>query len=159
MGRLQIARIHGEFYKYEERMQMTNNKGVTLINMMIIVIVLVILTSVSIIGGRNILQNSKESKKQENLTAVQTLVNQISIKQGTAGVITPATSKIYGMPAYGIISGDANTLNDWYILDEAALEEMGIEYLEEDYIVNYKINKVYPMSDYEANNLIISGDK
>ena len=110
--------------------------------MMIIIIVLVIISSVSIIGGREILKNSKNSKKEENLAAVKSVVNQISIKQGTSGVFTPATAEIYGKSAVGVLSGDASSLEDWYILDEEELEKLGVEYIEESYLVNYEKNRV-----------------
>lgn len=138
---------------------MKNNKGVTLVNMIIIIIVLVIIASVSIIGGLDILENSKNSKKEENLAAVKTVVNQISIKQGTAGVFTPGGDKVYGKPATEVLSGDSNSLKYWYILDSEALEQMGIEYVNEDYIVNYKENKVYAMSEYEKDMTIVLDEK
>lgn len=134
---------------------MINNKGVTLVNMIIIIIVLIIISGVSIIGGREILQSSKESKLEENLAAVKTVVNQVSIKQGTAGVFTPGNAKVYGKPATSVLSGDVTSLKNWYILDSDALEEMGVEYIDEDYLVNYKENKVYAMSEYEDDMSII----
>ena len=138
---------------------MRENKGVTLINMMIIIIVLVIISSVSIIGGREILQNSKNSKKEENLAAVKSVVNQISIKQGTSGVLTPSTAEIYGKSAVGVLSGDESSLEDWYILDEEELEKLGVEYIEESYLVNYEKNKVYAMSEYLKDMSIILDGK
>ena len=116
---------------------MENNRGVTLISILIIIIVLVIISSVSIIGGLDILQNSKESNKEENLAAVKSAVNEINIKIGTSGIFTPADVELYGRPAAGVLSGDTT---DWYILDQDALEQMGISYANESYIVNYKEN-------------------
>ena len=134
---------------------MKNNKGVTLVSVVIIVIALVIIASVSIISGLDILGNSKESKIEENLAAVKTVVNQISIKQSTAGVFTPAIGTIYGKPATEVLSGDAAILSDWYILDEESLEQMGVEYIEEKYLVNYNDNEVYRMSEYEKDASIL----
>ena len=134
---------------------MKSNKGVTLISMVIIIIVLIIIASISITGGLDILGNSKESKREENLSAVRSVVNQISIKQGTAGVFTPGNATVYGKPAVDVLSGDADTLADWYILDAEVLEGMGIEYIEEEYLVNYVKNRVHAMSEYEDDMSII----
>ena len=35
------------------------------------------------------------------------------------------------------------------MLDDEALKEMGIEYIDEDYVVNYKLNVVIPLSSTE----------
>ena len=135
---------------------MRENKGVTLVNMVIIIVVLIIIAGVSIIGGSDILQSSKDSKKEENLSAVKSVVNQVSIEKSTAGVFSPGTTKLYGKTAKNVLSGDTEVLKDWYILDSEALEEMGIEYVDEDYLVNYEENKVYPMSEYEKDRTILS---
>lgn len=130
---------------------MKRNSGVTLINMMIIILVIIIISSVSIIGGRQLLEDSKESQKKENLASVQAVVNSISLKYGMSGTLTPGNMKLYGQKAVGILSGDSATLEDWYILDVNALEEMGIEYTNEEYIVNYRENRVISMSEYREN--------
>lgn len=134
---------------------MMNNKGVTLVNMLIIIIVLVIIAGVSISGGLDILNSSKESNKEENLAAVKSVVNEINIKLGTAGVFTPGHVELYGESAVGVLSGDSDVLANWYILDQADLEDLGITYVDENYLVNYEENKVFAMSEYEADNSIL----
>ena len=131
---------------------MKNNKGVTLVNVLIIIIVLIIIAGISIVGGRDILNNSKDSQKNENLSSVKAVVNNISIKINSAGVLAPADTKVYGKIASNILSGDAS-LKDWYILDKEDLEEMGVTYIDETYLVNYKENKVISMSDYIENGI------
>ena len=132
---------------------MLNNKGVTLVNMMIIVVVIVIISSVSIIGRMDILQNSKNSNAEENLAAVKVAVNNISIKLGTEGVFTPGKAELYGKNAVGVLSGDEGILEDWYILDKEDLEKMGVTYLDESYLVNYVENEVITMAEYRENGL------
>lgn len=131
---------------------MKNNSGVTLVTMILMIIVMIIIASVSIIGGRELIQNSKESKVTESLSAVKSVVNNINIKLSTAGTLTPANVKLYGKSAVGLLSGDANELADWYILDESDLEELGIKYVEQKYLVNYIENDVMLLEDYEASN-------
>lgn len=130
---------------------MKNNSGVTLVTMVLMIIIMIIIASVSIIGGREIIQNSKESKETESLTAVKSAVNNISIKLSTAGTLTPANVKLYGESAVGTLSGDSAKLANWYILDESDLNELGIEYVDKKYLVNYAENKVMLLEDYKAN--------
>lgn len=127
-----------------------DNKGVTLVTMVMVIIVITIIASISIIGGTEIIKNARESKAKENLTAVKAFVNNIYVKQNTSGVFTPANSNYYGTPAFGIVSGDADILNGWYLIDEDDLKEMGIEYVEENYLVNYKSNLVIALSEWKG---------
>lgn len=128
-----------------------DNRGVTLVTMVMVIIVITIIASVSIIGGTEIMKNAKESKEKENLTAVKSIVNDIYIKQNTAGFFTPGGANYYGTPAYGLVSGDEESLNGWYFLGKDDLEEMGIEYLEENYLVNYKKNKVVAYKNWKSD--------
>ena len=59
---------------------MFNNKGVTLVNMLVIIVGMIIIVAVSIGGGLDILSSSKDSNKEENLAAVKSVVNQVNIK-------------------------------------------------------------------------------
>ena len=134
-----------------------DNKGVTLVTMVMVIIVITIIASVSIIGGTEIIKNARESKAKENLTAVKAFVNSIYVKQNTSGVFTPANSNYYGTPAFGIVSGDADILNGWYLIDEDDLKEMGIEYVDENYLVNYKANRVVVLNEYLATGKLDAG--
>ena len=69
---------------------MKNNKGVTLINVLIIVIVIVILAAIPIINGSRSVEEAKQLQKEANLATVKAMVNDISLKKATAGVLTPA---------------------------------------------------------------------
>lgn len=132
---------------------MNNKSGVTLVTMVIIVIVIVILSTISIIGGTEIIDEAKDSKNEDNLAALKAKVNEINLKTGTAGVFTPGNSKLYGKIASGVLSGDPDDLQGWYILDKEDLEEMGIEYVDESYLVNYRENKVITMKEYLSAGL------
>ncbi len=131
---------------------MKNNKGVTIVNMLIVIIVIIIISGVTITGGLQILNNSKNSKKEENLSAVKTAVNNISMQLNLAGTLTPANTKLYGVPASSVYKDEAN-LEGWYLIEQADIEEMGIEYIDENYLVNYNENKVILLSDYLTNGI------
>ena len=130
---------------------MKKNAGVTIVSMLVIIIVLVILASITIFGGIEILTNSKDSQKKENLTAVQTVVNNISTKLNVAGVLTPGDTKLYGTDAATLL--EKPELKGWYVLEKEDLEELGITYLDETYLVNYKENRVVSMTDYANNGI------
>ena len=136
---------------------MNKNKGVTLVNMMIIVVVIIIISTVSIIGGVRIIENSRDTQNQENLATIQAIVNRIHLKEATGGVFTPASSLKYGKSASEILSGESEQLKDWYVLDEEDLGKMGIEYFGERYLVNYKANMVVTMEFYESNGIPETG--
>lgn len=130
---------------------MKKNAGVTIVSMLVIIIVLVLLAGVTIFGGVEILNNSKESQKDENLSAVKTVVNNISTKLNVSGVLTPGDTKLYGEDAFSLLGKEE--LKGWYVLDKEDLEELGITYLDENYLVNYKENRVVSMTDYEQNGI------
>lgn len=132
---------------------MNNKSGVTLVTMVIIVIVIVIISTISIIGGTEIIGEAKESKREDNLAAVKAKINDLSLKQGTAGVFTPANFKKYGKVASAVLSDDAENLEGWYILDKEDLEEMGLKYVDESYLVNYDDNVVITMNEYRAEGV------
>lgn len=129
-------------------MKIKNENGVTLVTVIIMIVVMSIIASVSIVGGVKVLREAKAQVKESNLAAVKAVVNREAAKAATAGVFTPASYNHYGTPAFGIVSGDADILNGWYLVDEENLKEMGVDYIGENYLVNYKANRVVALNDY-----------
>lgn len=129
-------------------MKIKNENGVTLVTVIIMIVVMSIIASVSIVGGVKVLREAKAQVKESNLAAVKAVVNREAAKAVTAGVFTPANYNHYGTPAFGIVSGDADILNGWYLVDEENLKEMGVDYIGENYLVNYKANRVVALNDY-----------
>ncbi len=124
---------------------MKNQRGVTLVTMIVMIVVMAIIATVSITGGVEVVRESKNQVKEDNLASVKNLVNRESAKVNTGGVLTPANAKLYGTE--NIVLKEKNIGEDWYYLDEAALKEMGIEYANETYVVNYKLNVVIALSE------------
>lgn len=138
---------------------MKNNEGVTLVNVLIIVVVLVILAAIPIMNGSKTIEDAKKSQKEEKVAAVKAIVNEISLKQATAGVFPPANSQIYGIPVESYLqtiefSGDVSDFTDWYILEPDTLEEMGIKYDTETYAVNYTTNEVCTLNDFKSSKYL-----
>ena len=133
-----------------------DNKGITLISVLIMVIVIIILASIAIIGGTKNVEEARNSPKEQNLAMIKAAVNDISIKKATAGVFTPADVTLYGtvvseMPEIASKIPD-HLLEGWYVLEEHDLEKLGIEYANEIYAVNYDKNEVLVFSDYVEEN-------
>lgn len=137
-----------------------NEKGVTLVTVVVMIIVMTIIASVTIVGGVRALKEAKAQVKENNLAEVRTVVNREAAKVATAGVLTPANATLYGIKNAklegtrfnddGVQEQVIKTIGeDWYLLDDEALKEMGIEYIDEDYVVNYKLNVVIPLSSTE----------
>lgn len=124
---------------------MRSQRGVTLVTMIVMIVVMAIIATVSITGGVEVVRNSKEQVKEDNLASVKNLVNREASKVATGGIFTPANATLYGIKN-AELSGE-NIGEDWYFLDAEALEDMGIEFIDETYVVNYKLNVVIPMSE------------
>lgn len=129
-------------------MKFNNEKGITLITMIVMIVIMAIIATVSIVGGVQVVREAKGQVKEDNLASVKNLVNRESAKANTSGVLTPANATFYGTKD-ALLEGETIG-EEWYYLDEIALKEMGIEYANETYVVNYKLNVVIPLSE-EAN--------
>lgn len=136
---------------------MKNQRGVTLVTVIIMIVVMTIIASVSIIGGVSAIREAKQQVVENNLAEVRNAVSKESAKMSTAGVFTPANATYYGISNAELESTrykedgteekiTKNIGTDWYYLDESALKQMGIEYANEEYVVNYKLNVVIPIS-------------
>ncbi|MBQ6860455.1 MAG: hypothetical protein IJO08_02270 [Clostridia bacterium] len=139
---------------------MKNQRGVTLVTVVIMVVIMAIIATVSITGGVSVIHNAQDQVKERNLTDVKVIVSREAAKFGTSGVLTPVNIKYYGLENVelaGTKYNDDGTTEDviqkigedWYFLDEDSLVEMGIEFAEETYVVNYRYNIVIPLSSVE----------
>ena len=126
---------------------MKSQRGVTLVTMIVMIVVMAIIATISITGGVEVVRNSKDQVKEDNLANVKNLVNREAAKVATGGILTPVNANFYGIKnaeINGVAIGE-----NWYYLDEDSLKEMGIEFANETYVVNYKLNVVIPLSEAE----------
>ena len=132
---------------------MKSENGVTMITVVVMVIVIGVIAVTSILSSRAILDEAKEEAKLQSQAAVETAVSKYSAKAATSGVLSPANINFPGQknPVLEHIkileSGDKIITNEnagenWYLLLESDLEQMGVSYAEENYLVNYKENIV-----------------
>ena len=89
-------------------------------------------------NGTNHIQEAKDVQNEEELATVKSVINKISLQNGTAGVFTPATTKTYGTPAKDVLAVEDDSLDDWYILSKEDLAELGLNYIKGTYVANYK---------------------
>lgn len=133
---------------------MNKERGVTLITVVIMIVVISIIATASIVASRTIFDESKESVLKKNRTLVESAVSRYSAKASTSGLFTPANQEFPGEknPSFEFVSGDGSIAQkgvgeDWYLLLEKHLESIGISYVKENYLVNYKLNVVIPLSE------------
>ena len=137
---------------------MKKQNGVTLITVIIMVIIIGIISTLSIVTSKVIFEESKEEVVKKNRFLVETAVSKYAAKVATSGVLSPANDELPGIKNPTFESGDVdasgNAINvsrnvgeDWYLLLRADLEAMGVTYVEENYLVNYKRNVVIPLSE------------
>jgi len=137
---------------------MKKESGMTLITVVMMIIVIAVIASISIISSRDVLTEAKEEAKLQNKVAVESVVSKYAAKIQTSGYLTPAMQEMPGihnptlkhnvLNAEGVLeSKDENVGNDWYLLLQEHLEEMGITYAKQNYLVNYRKNIVIPITE------------
>jgi len=134
-----------------------NSKGISLISVLIMIIIIIIIASIAIFNGTRVLEDVKGTQKDQSLATVKAIVNEINLKMTTTSdVLIPFNIILYGKAASDLpdianmISDES--LSDWYILQKDDLEQMGINYANEIYAVNYAKNQVMVFPDYQGNN-------
>ena len=137
---------------------MKNNKGVTLVSIIVILIIIIIIASVGIISGSNLLVESKEQVKEQEYAAVLDAVRRRKAEVSTSGILFPAGSEYIGIqnPVVGRNADGTEQYagEDWYLIEEAHLMELGIEGNKNNYIVNYELEVVLMANDeYEEGSL------
>lgn len=121
-----------------------NENGMTLMTIVIMIVIIAIIAGISILNGISSINKAKQQVWEANLASVQAAVARESAREVTSGVLTPANI-IHPGKENAVINGTPIG-NGWYLLDEASLMEMGIEYANEAYVVNYNYNIVIALS-------------
>ena len=114
---------------------MKNNKGITLITVIISIVVIIIITAVTINISSNVSELVQYEEVETNLMLIQSKIKILSDKKAI-GEITDA--ELYGVPQG---SGD---YAGWYLLTQEELDNMKLDKLfaEDSYYVNYEDNDV-----------------
>ena len=134
-----------------------NNKGVTLASIVIIIIIIIIMASVSIVAGNALMKESKEHADEQKIIAVTQAIKEIKSEVAMSGTLIPGDAAYVGTrnPLIGRDEAGVEQYagDDWYLLEESHLKELGIEGDDTNYIVNYKLEVVLPMDSTDTSGL------
>lgn len=134
---------------------MKNQKGISLISLVITIVVILILISISTYTGINNVKESRDSAVKTELKLVQQAVLQKYTKYNLIGdqSILPGNSYEDFTELNDIIGQIAekteitielkdDEYSNYYLLDTISLQELGITNTEDEYIVNYTTGEV-----------------
>jgi len=116
-----------------------NNKGVTMVTVVVMIIIMVLIATVSIVAGNKLIVNSNEYKQEQELESVRMAVTRKKAEMGMAGSLIPVGDSYVGIKDPILKTVDSATIaaTDWYLLDEENLEKLGLYDVKNRYIVNY----------------------
>lgn len=134
---------------------MKNNKGITIISLIIVVIIMILLASITAYEASSIVNTAKVQSVTTNLLLIQAQIRIINEKvvfenedekKQELLLGTPLSnndSMINTMENKGIIT-DSDDIENYYILSQENLTEMGLETLKDSdgYVVNYETEEV-----------------
>ncbi|MBR3280326.1 MAG: hypothetical protein IKI57_00570 [Clostridia bacterium] len=123
-----------------------NNKGITLVTVVVMIIVIIIIATVSILSGTRLITNSKKLSESEILESVRSAVQRKNAEIEMQGTITPIDENYPGQLS-PIITPDSLECTNWYLLNDDNLEELGIKYSEGKFLVNYPKGIVISLAD------------
>lgn len=137
-------------------------KGITIITLVITVIVLMIISGIGITMGTNAIKSTKDNK----LTSELVIVQQAILEQYTKYQVTKDSSYLLGdkvkSEEMNQIAKDLNiqlasipdtySNKEYYRLDKASLLEIGIQDTDDEYIVNYISGEVINITKKTTSN-------
>lgn len=135
-------------------MKNEDNKGVTLIALVITIIVLLIIASISIGAGMNGIEKAEENKLFSELKMVQHAILERYTKIKLTNEELPG-EKLQEQDIKQLqekLNGELLKGNEYYKISENNLEELGITQAKDEYIVNYKTGEVYNNTQHQTNS-------
>ena len=131
-------------------MRNINEKGVTLVALIITIIILLILAGVSITIGSFSIDNYKNKTLESEIRMVQTAV----MSQYEKYIAIKDASLLVGEQCSE--SGDINAITKEYnLLEPEDLEKIGMENPKDTYIVNYKTGEVINKTSTKSDGTIL----
>lgn len=142
-------------------------KGITLVALAVTIIVLLILAGVSVKVGLSSIRESKSTAMLSEVEMVQHAVLEAYTKEATYGDGTfPGTQKYTSIDEIKneltelsddaklmqILSNTEDYVSDYYYLEKADLEELGITNADDNYIVNYKLGIVIDVTNQRTGD-------
>lgn len=135
-------------------MKKANEKGITMVTLVITVIVLIIITSIGIATGTDIIKKADLQNINTNMMLIQAKVKTISEQ----AKFNKDTSNYKGTKLTDITGNEQidklqiTDKENCYLLSQADLNEMGLEKItiDDGYIVNYNTNEVMYVKGFET---------
>lgn len=140
-------------------MEKINQKGITLLSLVITIIVLLVIGSVTIYTGSNIIKKASLQTINTNMMLIQAKVKTISEQ----AKFNKDTSKYKGTKVSEVIDNEKieelvtnkviEETEKSYLLSQEDLNQMGLEKVkvEDGYVVNYETDEVIYVKGFEAN--------
>lgn len=126
---------------------MKNNKGITLVALIVTIVVIAILLGVGISVGTNSLEHAKMVKFVSNMQIIQKQVDMYtSEKLQTLGNEIPNIEKVTNILSLCSEITDKNISNYRYFNEEQLSETFGIDNVEDDIVVNFKTKEVVSLN-------------
>lgn len=116
-----------------------NNKGVTMVTVVVMIIVMLIIATVSIVAGNKLIVNSNEYKTEQEMQSVKAAILRRKSEVNMSGTLKPIGATYAGTvnPVLSSDDGETITATGWYLLDENNLEQLGVYDVTSRYLVNY----------------------
>ena len=136
-----------------------NNKGITLVTVVVMIIVMIIIATVSIVAGNKIIVNSNEYKIEQEIESVKAAVLRKKAEVNMAGNLIPTGESYIGVVDPVLKSDGTDTIiaTGWYYLDKENLEKLGVYDTSTRFIVNYEYEAALSLEspDYLEEYMII----
>lgn len=142
--------------------KLKKQKGITLVSLVITIIILLIISSIGINFGINGINSTKDSKLEAELNMVQhAVLEQYAKYKTTKDIVYLVGNKVSEEQLKDITSELGITLvnipdtysnKDYYKLDKASLNEIGIRDTYDEYIVNYISGEVINITQKKLSN-------
>ena len=124
---------------------MKNNKGVTLVSLVVTIAVLIILASITTYSGVNVIRQSKLNKFTTEMKIMQTEVNNLYDRYSNGEIDVLNIGKELDSEANNVFTGGASGITDssgYRYYDRETTESLGIEGVEEEFYVNVEKRSV-----------------
>lgn len=142
--------------------KLKTQKGITIVSLVITIIILLIISSIGINFGINGINSTKDSKLEAELNMVQhAILEQYAKYKTTKDIVYLVGNKVSEEQLKDITSELGITLvnipdtysnKDYYKLDKASLNEIGIRDTYDEYIVNYISGEVINITQKKLSN-------
>jgi Tfp pilus assembly protein PilE len=139
---------------------LSKKSGITMVALVITIIVMIILASVTIYTGSNIVKQASLQNINTNMMLIQaktkTIEEQAKFNKDTSNYRGMKISEVEDNELIDkLVSNNViDDVDNYYLLTQTDLNAMGLEKIdiEDGYVVNYDTNEVIYVKGFEANN-------